>query len=461
MVGVAQACLPHSSPTTLIGTSYTCLFADDVNLVSIDSYTQDTFFNMLDYVANAYNWWNNVAKEKAKLVKGPNPLRIGILGAADINYTAIIDPTQSHTDAVIAGIAARQITRAEAQIKKHNLGPTCKAYGAYADLLADPNIQAVYIPLPNGLHAEWAIKALDADKHVLIEKPIASNAAEARAIRAAAERNPARVVLEAFHWRFHPAAHRAKQLIDGGQYGAPVAATTTFHIPPGAIGPNDIRFQYALGGGACMDLTYVFSACAFLVGGADVAADFPAAQIAVTSAQPRVHARDPLVDVAMRAEFTVSPGGGRPPVQCTTDAALSSAKPVAAGLLSVPEVSKLGMKAVVELERAQLVFSNFATPHMGHSITVTEKNAAGELTGKTNKEKCYEGGPLWKERGQPWWSTYRYQLEAFVDAVRAKEAGKEYDGPWMTLGESEKLMEVIDGVYAKAGLPRRGTEVLK
>lgn len=130
------------------------------------------------------------------------PLRIGILGAAEINYVSIIEPVSTHPAALITAIAARSKPRAEAQIAHHkeSLPGEVKAYGSYEEVIHDPDIDAVYIPLPNGLHYRWTLAALEAGKHVLVEKPITSNAREAREVAAAARRN-GKVALEAFQDR--------------------------------------------------------------------------------------------------------------------------------------------------------------------------------------------------------------------------------------------------------------------
>lgn len=109
------------------------------------------------------------------------------------------------------------------------------------------------------------------------------------------------------------------------------------------------------------------------------------------------------------------------------------------------------MNVFIELEKAKIHYDRFV-PLLGHSITITDK-----MTGKKEVEKVYVDGDQWGKRGESWWSTYRWQLEAFVDMVKSKENGTNYSGPCMSLEESEKLMEVIDSVYDKAGLPRRGT----
>src|SRR5689334_12106729 len=127
-------------------------------------------------------------------------IRIGILGAARIVPTALIGPARTVPEVEISAIAARDPNRARAFAEKHKIPRVHEHYDA---LLADPNVDAIYNPLPNSLHARWTIKALQAGKHVLCEKPLASNAAEAEAMgNAAAE---GRLVLsEGFGYRYHP-----------------------------------------------------------------------------------------------------------------------------------------------------------------------------------------------------------------------------------------------------------------
>lgn len=380
-------------------------------------------------------------KVKAGLKKDENALRVGVLSAAKINFPAIIDPIQTHPGAILHGIAARDRNRAQAQINKYQLGPTCKAYGSYAELLADSDVDAVYIPLPNGLHCEWAIKAMEAGKHVLIEKPMTSNADQARRVQEVASRTN-KVALEAFHWRFHPAAHMVKSLIESGKYGFPTSTYTCLRLPGHIVGKDDIRLNYDLAGGASMDLTYLFSVSSYFA-----SPDFPKCKVEILEAIPRPNQADKRVDEAINSKFVIEQEG-KPPVQCHVEGDLCT--PHFLGF--IPRFWVFDAFTTIELEKATIRFDPFVAPYMGHSITITEKDS-----GKKQVEKTYVNGPQWGARGQEWWTTYRYQLEAFVDTIQAKAAGKEYTGPWMSLKESEKLMEVIDGVYDKAGLPKRGT----
>ena len=143
-------------------------------------------------ILNIHNFFSGVPKMK-KPPKTSSPVRFGILSAANINPIALLQPVQTHPDAVVVSIAARDINKARAQAAKYSIP---EAYGSYDELLETSDVDAIYIPLPNGLHAEWAIKSMKAGKHVLIEKPIASNADQVRQIQSC-----------------------AKSIIDSGRYG--------------------------------------------------------------------------------------------------------------------------------------------------------------------------------------------------------------------------------------------------
>jgi predicted dehydrogenase len=126
-------------------------------------------------------------------VAGAEPLRIGILGAARIAPMALVRPARSVPEAAVAAVAARDEARARRFAARHGVP---RVHRGYAELLADPEIDAVYNPLPNALHCEWTIRALEAGKHVLCEKPLAANADEARRMAEAASR-AGRVLVEA------------------------------------------------------------------------------------------------------------------------------------------------------------------------------------------------------------------------------------------------------------------------
>ncbi|KAL7912933.1 hypothetical protein GGI35DRAFT_441508 [Trichoderma velutinum] len=399
---------------------------------------------LLEPIIDVLNWWNGVGKVKANLKKNPDPIKLGVLSAAGINFSAIFDPVQTHPGIVITAIAARSKAKAEAQVAKYKLGAV-KVHDSYEEVLQDPEIDAVYIPLPNGLHHKWAINAMKAGKHVLIEKPIASNAAEAKEIRDCANET-GKIALEAYHWRFYPAAHRVKEIIESGKYGHLTAVFSKMVLPPLTLNADDIRFNYELGGGASMDLCYVLSSSLYW---ASAPNDIKGANFEVLSTKPQYSKRDNRIDENMDTTIKITTAdSARPPVKCTTVAQLATPK----FLGFIPRVWGITPLAVLELEQAKIEFTAFATPFVGHKIIVTDKN------GKKTTESCYKDGPLWGKRGESWWTTYRYQLEGFVDRINAAKTQDKYDGPWVDLDESVKLMEIMDAVYEKSGMPKRGVE---
>src|SRR5882672_9684205 len=129
-----------------------------------------------------------------------SPLRIGVLGAARIVPAALIRPARKVSGVTVAAVAARDADRARAFANRHGIPATQPDYRA---LIEDPALDAIYVPLPNGLHAEWTLAALAAGKHVLCEKPLTSNADQAGQVATAAA-GSGLVVMEAFHYRYHP-----------------------------------------------------------------------------------------------------------------------------------------------------------------------------------------------------------------------------------------------------------------
>ncbi|HEY7358779.1 MAG TPA: Gfo/Idh/MocA family oxidoreductase, partial [Ktedonobacterales bacterium] len=174
-------------------------------------------------------------------------VRIGVLGAARIAPSAIVKPARKLPQVTLSAIAARNPQRASAFASKHHIP---RVLASYDELIADPDLDAVYIPLPNGLHYAWTLKALAAGKHVLCEKPFAANAAEAEQMVAAAE-GSGRVLMEAFHYRYHPLGQRMKEVVTSGQLGKIQHIETWMCFPLPLF--NDIRYRYDLAGGALMD----------------------------------------------------------------------------------------------------------------------------------------------------------------------------------------------------------------
>jgi predicted dehydrogenase len=326
-----------------------------------------------------------------------NPVRIGVLGAARITPAAMIKPARASSEAEVVGVAARDRARGDAYASKHGIP---RVFDTYADLLADPDIDAIYNPLPNGLHAEWTIAALDAGKHVLCEKPFTSNATEAEQVAAVADRTGL-VVMEAFHYRYHPLAQRMRDLVESGDLGTleHVEAALCFPLPKF----SDIRYQYDLGGGATMDVgTYTVHLTRLL--GLE--------EPRVTSAVAKL--RSPQVDRAMTAELAF-PSGHTGRITCSmwsTDV----------------------LKAVVRARgsRGELHVINPTNPQVWHRMRV-------RVDGQKRTERFSK---------RP---TYEYQLDAFTAAVLRGT-------PTLTPPpDSIANMRVLDAIYVAAGMQPRGT----
>jgi len=189
-------------------------------------------------------------------------LRWGIIGCANIAVHSVIPAIQKSERGEVAAIASRGIEKAKETAAKLNIP---KAYGSYEELVADPDIDAVYIPLPNHLHKEWAIKAAEAGKHVLCEKPAALNAEETAQMVEAC-RKAGVVFAEAFMYRYHPRVQRAKDIIASGEIGELRAVNARFTFNnAGDIG--NVRYKSEWGGGSLYDVgVYPLSAARWIVG---------------------------------------------------------------------------------------------------------------------------------------------------------------------------------------------------
>ena len=326
---------------------------------------------------------------------GVAPLRIGVLGAARIAPLALINPAKQNSEVVVAAVAARDASRADAFAAKHDIP---RVHESYEALIADPDLDAVYNPLPNGLHGRWTRAALAADKHVLCEKPFTANAAEAREIADLAAQSD-RVVMEAFHYRYHPLALRVEEIIASGELGKleRVEAALCFPLPKF----SDIRYNYSLAGGATMD------AGCYAV---HMVRTFGGETPEVVSAQAKL--RDPQVDRAMTAELRFG-GGHTGRVRC-----------------SMWSSRLLEISAHVVGDRGELRVLNPVTPQFFHRLSV--RSTDGKRVERFSRR-----------------ASYAYQLDAFAAAVLRGEPVK------TTPEGAVENMTVIDGIYRAAGLPLR------
>ncbi|MDA3928994.1 MAG: Gfo/Idh/MocA family oxidoreductase [Prolixibacteraceae bacterium] len=176
-------------------------------------------------------------------------LRWGILSTANIGIQKVIPAIQKAANCEVVAISSRNLENA--QKAASTLGIT-KAYASYEALLADPDIDAIYNPLPNHLHVSWTLKALEAGKHVLCEKPIGLNADEATYLINEAEKFPQLKLMEAFMYRFHPQWQKVKQLVDDGVLGEVKTLQSFFSYFNND--PKNIRNKADIGGGALMDI---------------------------------------------------------------------------------------------------------------------------------------------------------------------------------------------------------------
>jgi predicted dehydrogenase len=322
-------------------------------------------------------------------------LRIGILGAARIAPPALIKPARQVPGAVVSAIAARDPQRAATFAKKHGVA---KVHSSYDELLADPSIEAIYNPLPNGLHAEWTLKALAAGKHVLCEKPFTSNEAEAREVAEAAAKSGL-VVMEAFHYRYHRLAAKMQEIAHDGRLGdiTHVQSWMCFPLPKF----SDIRYSYPLGGGTTMDCCYAVHVLR-LVGPSEPT---------VVSAKAAL--RNPDIDRAMDVVYKFDNG--------------------ASGRSITSMWSQRIFRFAVQVTgtRGEMKVLNFIAPQYFNRLTVT-------VDGNKTSERV---------KGE---ATYNAQLRAFVAAVRDGE-------PFPTTPEDAIItMRLIDDIYRAAGMRPRG-----
>ncbi len=330
-------------------------------------------------------------------------LRLGILGAASIAASSVIGPARLVEDVAVVAIAARDPRRAADYGTRHGIPRHFGGAGAYAELLADPGVDAVYVPLPNSLHGEWTIRALDAGKHVLTEKPWTANAMEARSVAATAARHPELVTMEAFHYRYHPLTARVLEVVASGELGElrHVSATLCVPMPPS---PRNIRWSLPLGGGSLMDLgCYAVHQVRTLAG----------AEPEVVSAQARQTRRYPGIDRWVRAELAF-PGG----IEGAVTVAMWS------GTL-------LSLRADVVGSAGSLRVTRLLSPQFLARLAVRTP------------------GRRWSE-GTTRRPSYAYQLEAFRDAI-AGDRSRVLTGP----ADSVANMVVIDAIYAAAGMVPR------
>ncbi|MGW3413239.1 Gfo/Idh/MocA family protein [Streptomyces sp. NPDC000888] len=329
---------------------------------------------------------------------GREPLRIGVLGAARITENSLIGPALSTGHRVVA-VAARDRSRAQAYAAAHGVE---RVADSYADLLADPEVEVVYNPLANGLHGPWNLAALAAGKHVLSEKPSASNAEEAAEVREAAAK-AGTVFMEAFHYLFHPVTRRLHEILESGELGELRRVETVVAIP--APPDTDPRWSLELAGGAVMDLgCYSLHAVRML-------APWAGGAPRLVSARGGERAGAPGVDEWLDADLAF-PGGATGSARCHM------------------AYDELEMSCRIVGSRGEATALNFVLPHRDDRVVV--RTGDGERTERLGTR-----------------SSYTYQLEAFAARVRG--------GAPLPLDADDALatMTLIDECYRAAGFEPR------
>jgi len=326
-------------------------------------------------------------------------IRIGILGAARIAPRGIVTPANAQLGAEVVAVASRDLDRARDFAAQHSIPA---ALGSYHELVTRDDVDLVYVPLPPSAHLEWCTAALTNGKHVLVEKPFASNAQDAAQMVAAA-RAANRFLIEGFHYRFHPIFDKALQELRRGSIGRirHIEAIFNANLPDT---PGELRYIEALGGGALMDL-----GCYCMHWIRTVANDEPA----VVSARARC--ATPGVDLEIEAQLAFT-SGPTATLRCSMQ----------------PEDGVLFRRLRVEGDKGVLELDNPVSPHAGATLSI-ESDAA-------SLPQIVSGGD----------TTFQYQLRHVLEVI----AGRAQP---LTGGEDAiNNMRALDSIYRAAGLRPRG-----
>jgi len=326
-------------------------------------------------------------------------IRVGILGAAGIAPQGIVRPVSRRSDMEVVAVASRSAASARRFAKEHGIR---RAYEGYAELLADADVDLVYIALPPSEHVGWSIAALEAGKHVLCEKPFSMDAAGARRAAAAAERAGLRLI-EAFHDHYHPMIRELQRFLASGELGA-ISAIKAVFTADNPFSPTSIRHVPELGGGALMDLGCYPVHWLRALGGAEPDVVSARAVLNELGADLVIDAtlafdRGPLVGAEAMLHASMAPG--------------------------VPFDASI----VITGERGQLRAENVVLPHKGHSLT-------SDVGGVVRS---------WTVAGR---ETYDHELDAVARAIGTGEPAA------TEVSDSVATMEVIDAIYALAGVLR-------
>ncbi|KAL2869433.1 Gfo/Idh/MocA family protein [Aspergillus lucknowensis] len=387
-----------------------------------------------------------------ELPKSSNALKLGILGAAKIAVSVVIRPAKTHPEVIIQTIAARDKQRATDYARKHGIP---QVHDSYEAILDDPNIDAVYIPLPVSMHREWTLKALAKGKHVMMEKPSVANATEAEALFCSPllQKPNAPVVLEALHYRFQPTWRYFLSLIDHPNVEHAVASAK---LPAYVIPKDSSQLRYEMGGGNLLNLgTYPMCVLRDIMGAEP--------EECTRCTVRRLPPPNELCDEAGEATFRF-PGG-------RTGEAISDMR---ASSFSFPTFDVAVTHKEVPVEDGELpagqskgrvrklALSNFMMSAAWHRIDVEDefivrRSDSGRVVRRwTKKElkKIYTFRDAGVDQpGKPSWDSFRHQLEQFVNRIRVRDGS----GQWVSKEDSLAQAKMIDMAYEKSGLPIRRT----
>jgi predicted dehydrogenase len=332
------------------------------------------------------------------------PLRWGIVSTADIGTAKVVPGMiKQCRHGRVVGIASRDLARAEEAARKLGIP---KAYGSYEELLADPGIEAVYNPLPNHLHVPVSIQALEAGKHVLCEKPIALDAAEAEELLAARDRT-GKLVVEAFMVRHHPQWQRSRELVRSGRIGDLRAVHALFGYH--RLDPADVRNQRDIGGGGLYDI-----GCYAVLSGRYLFGSEPRRVVAQIE-------RDPDLGIDRLSSALLDYPQGQASFVCATQVA------------PVQRVQAVGTKGRIEIE-----IPLNAPPDRACRIFLDDGSALGGLNAETiTFEACDQ---------------YALQADAFARCIR------EGVPPEFPLEDAVANMRVLDALF-RSGEEGRWVEV--
>jgi len=379
-----------------------------VKPVALDAFTSNALWNFSQGLTGYPV--PDFLSQTSPVTADPGKVRIGVLGAAKIAPYSLFKQVSKVPSLEVVALAEEHKSFGELvrYARKHiaPINPDVKLYRSFDRLLADPNIDAVYMPLPISIHEKWAIAAIKAGKHVLCEKPLAANAEQAAQINAAAK-GSGLVVAEAMHSRYHPLRSRVRDIIQSGEIGQVThLKITTSSLSYFYYIPNDFRFKYEMGGGTTLDFgCYPISFIRHVLG----------TEPEVVSAKAKISA--PLIDGIMDAELQFPDG-------------------IRAKLFMAYRSWKIPLNISMHIygTKGNIYILNFLKPEVYHRLVTHGINGR-------------------RSEHVPGDSTYKLQLIAFVDAIVKKQ-------PILTdCADAAKTLKVIDSIYLKAGLPVRGKQI--